>query len=203
MMRRIAVCLALLVLGAPGWAQDTEYPQQGTGGSGAPMDMSRMGPWTRKPANEARVRKEVEAFFKEEDAIMKNRDVQAALARMDFPFFWATDDSQGVPQGETYDRQRQEAMVRSMFEQMPADVRMTQKPTITVLSDSLATFTNDFTLTTGGKKYSGRNSGLVVKRDGQWKWKAMYEAGWGDYPPPAVGGSGRPEGQKQPKQPQQ
>ncbi len=67
---------------------------------------------------------------------------------------------------------------------------MTHKPTITVLSDSLATFTDDFTLTTGGKKYNGRNGGLLVKRDGQWKWKTMYEAGWGDMPASGVGGSG-------------
>lgn len=199
MMRRIAVCLALLVLGAPVWAQDTEYPPPATGGSGAPMDMSKLGPWTRKPTNEAKTRKEIEAFFKEEDVIMKKRDVQAALARMDFPFFWATDDSKGVPQGETYDRQQQEAMMRDMFQKMPADTQLTNKPNITVLSDSLATFTNDFTMTMDGKKYSGRNSGLVVKRDGQWKWKALYEAGWGDAPPPAVGGSGRPEGYEKPK----
>jgi hypothetical protein len=90
-------------------------------------------------------------------------------------------------------------MTKSMFEQMPADTQMTHKPTITVLSDSLATFTDDFTITMGGKKQSGRNAGLVVKRDGKWKWKAFYEAGWGDYPSPAVGGSGTPEDQEKPK----
>lgn len=201
MMRRIAVCIVSLVLGAPVWAQDTEYPQA-TGGSGAPMDLSKVGPWTRKPTNEAKTRKEIEAFFKEEDAIMKKRDVQASLARVDYPVFWATDDSKGIPMGEVYDRQKHEAMVRDMFQQMPADTQMTQKPTITVLSDSMATFTNDFTMTVGGKKYSGRNAGLVVKRDGQWKWKAMYEAGWGDAPEPGVGGSGMPEGYVPPKKKQ-
>jgi hypothetical protein len=80
-----------------------------------------------------------------------------------------------------------------MFEQMPADIQVTHKPTITVLSDSLATYTDDFTITTGGKKYSGRNAGLLVKRDGQWKWKTMYEAGWGDVPTTGVGGSGMSE----------
>ncbi|MFP2905603.1 hypothetical protein ACLESD_11205 [Pyxidicoccus sp. 3LFB2] len=200
MVRRIAVCLVLLGLGAPVWAQDQES-RPATEGSGAPMamDPSKMGPWTRKPANEAKVRKEIEAFFKEEDAIMKKRDVEASLARMDFPFFGVTDDSKGVPKAEMYDRQMQEQMVRSMLEQMPPDTKMTNKPTITVLSDSLATFTNDFTMTMGGKTYRGKNAGLVVKRDGQWKWKAMYEAGWGDAPPMGVGGSGMPEGYEQPK----
>ncbi len=201
MMRRIAVCLVSLVLAGPAWAQDTDSPPPATGGSASAMDMSKMGPWTRKPANEAKIRKEVEAFFKEENTLMKNRDVQASLARTDFPFFWATDDSKGVPTGQPVDRQQQEQMVKDMFAQMPPDAKVTQKPTITVLSDSLATFTNDYTLTMGGKTYRGRNAGLVVKQDGQWKWKAMYEAGWGDASPPqGVGGSGAPQNSEKPQQ---
>jgi len=37
-----------------------------------------------------------------------------------------------------------------------------------------------------------------VKRDGQWKWKSMVEAGWGGMKPPSAGGSGQmmPEGKK-------
>ena len=199
MMRRIAVCLASLMLTAPVWAQEKEEPPA-TGGSGAQMDMTQMGPWTRMPANEAKLRKEVEAFFKEEDAIMKRGDFDAALARIDFPIFMATDNRKGIPEAETYDRQTYTEMMRPMFQQTPKDMKVTHKPNITVLSDSLATFTDDFTVTTGGKKMSGRNAGLLVKRDGEWKWKAFYEAGWGDYEPPAVGGSGMPEEQYEKQQ---
>ena len=28
-------------------------------------------------------------------------------------------------------------------------------------------------------KMVGRNTGVLVKRDGKWKWKVMAEAGWG------------------------
>ncbi|MCP3136240.1 nuclear transport factor 2 family protein [Pyxidicoccus xibeiensis] len=204
MMRRIAVCLASLVLSAPVWAQEQDKQQDresppASGGSGMVMDLEKMGPWTRKPTNEAKTKKEIEAFFKEEDVIMQKRDVQAALARVDFPSYWVTDDSKGVPKEETYDRQKMEEMMKSMFAQMPPDAKMKQKPTITVLSDSLATYTNDFTMTAGGKQYKGRNAGVVVKRDGQWKWKTMYEAGWGDMPPQGVGGSGKPEDYEEPK----
>ncbi|MBN1207330.1 MAG: hypothetical protein JXB05_20780 [Myxococcaceae bacterium] len=202
MMRRIAVCLVSLVLTAPAWAQDQQPPPEAppaTGGSGTAMDMTKMGPWTRKPTNEAKTRKEVEAFFKEEDAIMKRRDFEAALARVDFPIFMATDDSKGVPMAETYDRQKYTEMMKPMFDDMPADTQMTHKPKIVVLSDSLATFTDDYTMTMGGKKLSGRNAGLLVKREGQWKWKAMYEAGWGDYPSSGVGGAGAAEDQEKPQ----
>jgi hypothetical protein len=198
MMRRIAVCLVSLVLTAPVWAQDqeTQEPSPATGGAGTPMDMSKMGPWTRKPTNEAQTRKEVEAFIKEEDAIMKRRDFEASIARNDFPVFFTTDDSKGIPKSEQYDRQKFTEMMKPMYEQMPADMKTNHKLDIKVLSDSLVVYTDDYTTTTGGKKYPGRNSGLLVKRDGQWKWKTFVEAGWGDTPSPAVGGSGMPEEQK-------
>ncbi|WP_257449338.1 nuclear transport factor 2 family protein [Archangium lipolyticum] len=202
MMRRIAVCLVSLVLTSPVWAQDQEHKDSppATGGSGMPMDMSKMGPWTRKPTNEAQTRKEIEAWVKEGDAIMKRRDFEADIARADFPIYMATDNSKGIPSTETYDRQKYVEMVKPMFEQMPADMQAKHKLDITVLSDSLVVLEDDFTLTMGGQKYSGKNAGLLVKRDGQWKWKAFFEAGWGDMPPPAaVGGSGMQEDPEKPQ----
>lgn len=199
MMRRIAVCLVSLVLTTPVWAEDKDkaYKESppDTGGSGMQMDMSKMGPWTRKPTNESKTRKEIEAFVKEGDAIMKRRDFQADVARADFPIYMATDDSKGVPMAETYDRQKYTEMMQPMFEQTPADIQVKHDLDITVLSDSLVSFTDKYTMTTGGKKYDGRNSGLLVKRDGQWKWKAFFEAGWGDMPSTGVGGSGTPADQ--------
>ncbi|XXF75364.1 hypothetical protein P2318_20085 [Myxococcaceae bacterium GXIMD 01537] len=206
MVRRISACLVSLLLTGPVWAQDPE-PQDvqkqeappATGGSGAPVDMNKVGPWTRKPTNEAKTKKEIEAFFKEEDAIMKERNFDAALARIDFPVFMATDNSKGVPEAGTYDRQKYADMMKPFFNQMPADTQVSHKTNITVLSDSLATYTDDFSMTMEGKKRTGRNAGLLMKVNGEWKWKAMYEAGWGDMPAHAVGGSGMPEEQK--KQP--
>ena len=204
MMRRIAVCLVSLVLTTPVWAQNqqTQKPTPATGGAGMPMNMSEMGPWTRKP-NEAKTRKEIEAFIKEQDAITKRRDFDAELARADFPVFMATDDSKGVRKTGTYDRQMYTEMMKPMFE-MAADAQITHRPNITVLSDSLAAFTDDYTAAMGGKKYNGRLAGLLVKVDGQWKWKAIYEAGWGDVPTSRVGtgGAGTPnEHEKQHEKP--
>ena len=202
MMRRLAVCLVSLVLTAPAWAQEQDYQQQddppATGGSGTPqaqgqgqaMDMTQMGPWTRKPTNEAKTRKEVEAFIKEEDTNMKRRDLNASLARTDFPLFMATDDSKGVPKAEAYDRQRYAEMMKPLYDQMPADSQIRHDLDVTVLSDSLVTFTDKYTWSTGGKNYQGRNAGLLVKQDGQWKWKAFFEAGWGMPDAQGVGGSG-------------
>ncbi|AKJ00453.1 hypothetical protein ATI61_104139 [Archangium gephyra] len=195
MMRRIAVCLVSLVLTTPVWAEDKEPTKSppASGGSGMQMDMSKMGPWTRKPTNESKTRKEIEAFIKEEDALMKKRDIEASLARVDYPIFMATDDSKGVPKAQSFDRQQYADMMRPMVEQTPADLQVNHKLDIKVLSDSLVTVNDDYTLTVGGQKYSGRNTALLVKRDGQWKWKAMSEPGWGDMPSTGVGGSGMSE----------
>lgn len=206
MRRQVAVCLAAgaLAVGFSAVAQEQQQ-QQGefkegeqfkqepaTGGAGMQMDMSKMGPWTRKPTDEGKTKKEIQAFLKEEDALMKKRDFEGMLSRIDFPIFMTTDDSKGMPKAETVDRQKYSEMMRPMFEQMPADHQVTHKPAITVLSDSLAVVHDDFTMTTGGKKYSGKSSCLLVKREGQWRWKSMVEAGWGDMHM-ATGGSGMPE----------
>ena len=105
----------------------------------------------------------------------------------------ATDDSKGVPKAEPWDRQKYTDMMKPMFDQTPADMQVKHDLDITVLSDSLVSFADNYTMTTGGKKYDGRNAGLLVKRDGQWKWKAFFEAGWGDQPASGVGGSGMPD----------
>ncbi|MCI0571667.1 MAG: hypothetical protein L0Y66_13020 [Myxococcaceae bacterium] len=190
MKRLIAASLVSLVLAAPAWAQAQKQQLPAPTAQDAPMDMSKMGPWTRKPTNEAQTRKEIQAFFKEEEAAMKKGDLEATLARIDFPVLMATDDSKGVPSAEMWDRQRYAAEMKPFYEKMPKDMEMTHKPTVTVLSDSLAAVTDDFTMKMGKQKMSGRNAGLLVKKDGQWKWKAMAEAGWGGAPTAGTGGAG-------------
>ncbi|WP_143177229.1 hypothetical protein [Cystobacter ferrugineus] len=127
---------------------------------------------------------------------MRKSDVRAKISRIDFPILMATDDSKGKVKSGTYDQQQYMEMMRPTFE-TTEDSQISHKPNITVLSDSLATFTDDYSVTRGGKKYNGRMAGLLVKVDGQWKWKAMYEAGFGDVPAPGIGGSGTTRGHEQ------
>jgi hypothetical protein len=55
-------------------------------------------------------------------------------------------------------------------------------------------------MTMGKQKITGRNASLLVKRDGQWKWKSLIEAGYGGMamsPEGAGGGAQKPaEGKK-------
>ncbi len=207
MKRQLAVCLASLALTGPVWAsggedhkkqaqpatggsgEESMEEQKGTGGSGQ-MDMEKMGPWTRKPTNEGKTKKELQAFFKEEEKVMKSGDMEAALNRIDFPIYMTTDNSKGEVYGQPWDRAQYSEMMKPFFEQTPKDLKMTHKPTFTVLSDSMALVVDDFSMTTGGKTKVGKNASLLIKKDGQWKWKMTAEAGWGDSAPPATGGSG-------------
>ncbi|QSQ20705.1 hypothetical protein JY651_36560 [Pyxidicoccus parkwayensis] len=167
--------------------------QPATGGAGQPMDMDKMGPWTRKPTQEAKTKKDVEAFLKEEDDIMKRRDFQASLSRIDFPIFMVTDDSKGVPKGEAFDEQKYTQTMKPSMEQGPEVKDLKHNRTLTVLSDSLVSFSDEYSMTMGGKKRVGRSSGLLIKTHDGWKWKAYFEPGWGDQPTTGVGGSGQPE----------
>jgi hypothetical protein len=211
MKRTILVCTAAVVFAGSAWAQGKDAKpaagaaapaaqggaMQGNGMQG--MDMSKMGPQARKPTNEAATKKEIEAFFKQMEENMKKGDMEAGLAAVDFPVYMATDDMKGVPEAKEFNREQYTAMMKPMHDNMSKDMKMTHKPTITVLSDSLANVVDEFTMTMGKQKMSGRNGGLLVKRDGQWKWKTMVEAGWGGMAPPSAGGSGQmtpPEGKK-------
>lgn len=197
MKRSLLAALALCALATPSLAQEKQQDTPPAAASAAAPDMSKLGPWSRKPTDEGRTRKEVDAFFKQEDALMKKRDFDGMLARMDFPVYMLTDDSRGVPMAKLYTRDEYVKEMKGFWESMPRDMKVTHKPSVTVLSDSLVSVTDDFKMEMGGKKMAGRNQSILVKRDGQWKWKQMAEAGWGDASQAGTGGSGA-EGEQEP-----
>jgi hypothetical protein len=147
-------------------------------GSKAAADgTSKAGPGSRK-ADEAKVRKEVQAAFEKFEATEKKGDLQGQMAMIDFPVYMATDGAGGKIEAGEWNKERWEQTMKPFFENMPKDVKVTHKLSIAVLSDSLAHVTDDFTMTMGKQKMSGRNATLLVKRNGEWKWKALVEAGW-------------------------
>jgi len=170
-------------------AQPAAAPAQGAGMN---MDWTKMGPMARKPTNEKQTKKEIEDTYKKIEEAEKAGNMEAMFAAVDFPVYMATDDMKGMPEAKLYNREEYVAMMKPFMENMPKDMKTTHKRSITVLSDSLANVVDDFTITTGKQKITGRNVSLLVKRDGQWKWKMMTEAGWGGMQPPqGAGGSGQ------------
>ncbi|MBX5482262.1 MAG: hypothetical protein IRZ16_10565 [Myxococcaceae bacterium] len=140
------------------------------------VDMTKVGPAARKPKNEAAIKKEIMAFFKKAD---EAKDFDSMVALHDFPVFMITDDANGNVEAKLFTRDEYVEMMKPMMEHMPKDMKVTHKPTITVLSDNMANVTDAYTMTIGKQKVSGKNSGFLVKKNGQWLWKTMEEAGWG------------------------
>lgn len=198
-MNRIAsLSLAVALLSAPAFAQadaGTAKPKAAGAQGQQPgqMDMSQMGPWTRKPKNEGQTRKEAQNWFKEQEQLEKKGDFQSMLSAIDFPVFMATDNQKGETQGRMYTRDEYAKLMQPFYENMPKDTQTKHKPTFTALSDSMVSFVDDYTMTVGKQKYSGRSTGLLVKRDGKWMWKVMAEPGWGEEMKPSNGTSGQPK----------
>ena len=203
MKRTILVCVTAVALSGSAWAQNkeqkpAEQKPAATPAQAPAMDLTKMGPGARKPTNEKQTKKEVMEFFKQQEELGNKGDMEAMIAAYDFPIYMATDDLKGVPEAREYNREEYVAMMKPFYENAPKDMKVTHKPTISVLSDSLVNVVDDFTMTQGKQKITGRNTSLLVKRDGQWKWKTMIEAGWGGMPPEGASGGAQtpPEGKK-------
>ena len=178
MRASFAACVAGLALTISAFAAEKEA-KPASSGQAPMMDFSKMGPNARKPTNPDKTRAEIKAFYAEEEKLAQKGDFDATLSRIDFPVYMATDDLKGVPEAKEFTREEYVAMMKPFWEHMPKDMRTTHKPNVTVFSDSLVAVIDDFSMTTGKQKVTGKNLSFLVKRDGQWKWKMMAEPGWG------------------------
>jgi hypothetical protein len=135
-----------------------------------------------KVRNEAKDKQEIMGLLKKMEAAGKKGDLEAAVALVDFPVTMATDDSKGEAKVETWDRDRWTAVMRPMYAHRPEGVKVVHKPTVVLLSDSLATVQDVATITmgAGAQPVTSRSSMLVVRKGGEWRVKAMAEGGWGD-----------------------
>src|SRR3974390_105524 len=142
-MIRMIVASASLLISGLAWAQGTGAPP-----AGAP-DMSKMGPLTRMPKDEKATKKEINDLFKQAEDFQKKGDQAGLLSQIDFPVTMITDDSKGVPSAEEWSQEKYIAVMKPMWESQPADMKMTHRLAITVLSDSLADVIDDFAMTAG------------------------------------------------------
>jgi hypothetical protein len=91
-----------------------------------------------------------------------------------------TDDSKGEAMGDAWSREQWTQVMKPFYEKPMKDMKITHKPSIFLLSDSLASVDDVYTMTMGGKTITSRSSMFFVRRDGKWRVKAMAEGGWGD-----------------------
>jgi hypothetical protein len=170
---RACSALVLLALVAPALAAE-QSPGQG----------DPMASWKPpKVKSEQKDKKEVLAVFGKMEAAGKKGDLEAAIALVDFPVLMVTDDSKGEAQASSWTKEQWTQVMKPFYEK-PMDAKMTHKPSIFVVTDSLATVTDSWTMTMGGKTTAGRSSGIFIRKGGEWKIKSMMEGGWGDMPMP-------------------
>jgi hypothetical protein len=174
-MKRVIIGLACLLCTPVLAADKAAAPEK----SASAVDMSKFGPATRKPTNESQTKKEINAFWKEEETLMTKGDWDGLFARLDYPVYMLTDDASGTIETGTYTKEQYVAMMKPMMENMPKDMKMTHKPTITVLSDNMAVVVDEMTMTLGKTRNTTKNTAMLVKKNGSWLWKTMAEAGWG------------------------
>jgi len=167
------VLLAMLL--APSLALAAE---QGTsaGSSGDPM----AGWAPPKVKNEAKDRQEIQALLRAMDAAAAAGDLAAAAALVDFPVTMLTDDSKGQAMGVAWSREQWIEVMKPFYEKPMKGMKVTHRPTVFLVSDSLASVDDVVTMTHGGKATTSRNSMFLVRRDGKWRAKMMAEGGWGD-----------------------
>ena len=133
---------------------------------------------------EAKDRKEIQALFSRMEAAGKQGDLEAAASIIDFPVLMVTDDKQGEAAGDSWSREQWEKVMKPFYSK-PMEGAVKHKPTVFLLSDSLATANVEWSMKAGGKAMSGRNALLLIRKGGEWKVKSFIEGGWGDMPMPA------------------
>jgi hypothetical protein len=169
-MKRISLAVTLLSFAMPAFAQSD---------TAAPGDDPMAGWVPRKVTNERGDKKQIEALFKSMEDAGRKGDLNAAAALVDFPVLMVTDDSKGEGMGDTWSREKWMQVMAPLYKPMP-DMKVSHKPDIFMISDSLASVDDRTTMTMGKKKMTTRSSTLVIRKGGKWLIKSMVEGGWGD-----------------------
>jgi hypothetical protein len=111
---------------------------------------------------------------------------------IDFPVLMISDNSKGDGGGSSWSREQWTAVMKPFYEKpMPEENMTTGKPTISLVTDSLAAIHSPWTLKVNGKTLTGSNAVLLVRKGGAWKVKAMMEGGWGDMSMPEAPPAGQ------------
>jgi hypothetical protein len=181
--------LAMFLVPSLGLAAHHEKAHQGQDAA-APSDDPMAGWVPPKVKNEAKDKQEIQALFRAMEAAGRTGDLDTAVALVDFPVMMITDDSKGEAMGEAWSREQWIEVMKPFYDKPMKDMKITHKPSIFLLSDSLASVDDVVTMTMGGKTITSRNSMFVIRKEGKWRVKAMAEGGWGDMMAQAPHGAG-------------
>jgi hypothetical protein len=201
MTKTICVMVAV-ALGAPAFAAD-KAPAAAPAAPAAPAaaapagappagvpDMSKTGPMSRPVTKQDK--KGVDDLYKAFEEALKKGDVNAAADLCDYPVVMLTDDGKGTAKTASVSREQWIAMFAPFMQNMPKDMKMSNKHTATFLSDTLAVSVETNSMAMGKLKGKWQSMSALTLVDGKWRFKQMAEAGWGDVPPFAPAAAAKP-----------
>jgi hypothetical protein len=188
-VRFIALLSVLVPVAVLAQATGSAEPPKAPEGASDPMAGWRP-PKKLTPAEEKKARQDVLAVFKKMEQAGKKGELDAAVALVDFPVLMLTDTKAGDAVGEPWTEEQWRKVMAPFYEKPMKDMQVTHKPTVFFVSEALASVDDAWTMTMGKMKVSGHSSSLVIRKDGEWKVKAMVEGGWGDMPMPEAGATG-------------
>jgi len=169
-MKTLLTCgaAAVLALARPGFARPAAEP-------GGPEAAA----WVPRTVTNAKAdRAEILALFHALEDAARRGDVNAAAAFVDFPVLMVTDDAKGEAMADTWSKDQWTEVMAPFYKPRP-NTTIAHRPAVFLVTDSLATVSDEITITMGKRTFSTRSALLVVRTAGKWKVKSMVEGGWG------------------------
>jgi hypothetical protein len=120
-------------------------------------------------------------WFAAYDASAEKNDVEAMSDKALFPITVITNDSHGNCITQEWDRTTfVQSMGMAMAGTNPAEIKMENHREPVFLNKDLAVVITNSTVTIGDQVQHLRYADVIVKMNGEWKFKSMIQAGWGD-----------------------
>ena len=118
------------------------------------------------------------AWFKNYDALAANNNADAMIKEAHLPITVITDDSNGECVTQQWDESAFRASIEGNASNPNTKIKNDRQPFF--LSQNLAVVITEAMVTSGENVQYMRYVDVLVKRNGEWKFKSMMQAGWGD-----------------------
>ncbi|WP_309895718.1 hypothetical protein [Archangium sp.] len=128
-------------------------------------------------------RAELDAFFAARQQAISTGQMDVLFAQEDYPVIFQTDDAKGQPVTFIMDHQRYLEMMSQAGPYFPdPSVQLQHGPREYIfITDSLVIAHQLDTYDFGTEKATWPSANLLIKRNGQWKNKAIIEGGFGEF----------------------
>lgn len=118
------------------------------------------------------------AWFKNYDALVAANNADRMIKEAHLPITVITDDSKGDCVAQQWDESAFRASIEGNVNGPDTSIKNNRKPFF--LSNNLAVVITESVVTSGDDTHYMRYADIMAKQDGEWKFKSMVQAGWGD-----------------------